>query len=296
MRVVICGAGAIGASTAYFVSRRGVETIVVEATDVAAAASGKAGGFLARDWCAGTPLDALARRSFELHAALAREIAGDWGYRRMTAYSGFVAGDSDACRDNPSKRSWLSDGVVITSRIGSPDTTAIVHPFKFTAAMMQAAQKNGATLHRGRVTGIVRHGGDTTAHGVEVDGSVIEADAIVIAMGPWSLLAAEWTSLPAVFGQRSPSLVYDTGTDVPPNALFLDYRNQGDEAISVEVFPRADGSTHITAWSEVVPLPLNPAAVQPEPEEIGRLQEIAERYHPCSAPRELSPGRPAFVP
>ena len=32
-------------------------------------------------------------------------------------------------------------------------------------------------------------------------------------MGPWSRLASEWTAVPAVFGRRSPSLVYDTGTD-----------------------------------------------------------------------------------
>jgi hypothetical protein len=50
-----------------------------------AAASGKAGSFLALDWCAGTPLDALARRNFALHAALLDRVAGNWGYRRMTA-------------------------------------------------------------------------------------------------------------------------------------------------------------------------------------------------------------------
>ena len=55
MRVVICGGGVIGACTAYFLSRRGIDVIVVERTEVAAAASGKAGGFLALDWCAGTP-------------------------------------------------------------------------------------------------------------------------------------------------------------------------------------------------------------------------------------------------
>ena len=48
MRVVICGGGVIGACTAYFLSRRGIDVIVVERTEVAAAASGKAGGFLAR--------------------------------------------------------------------------------------------------------------------------------------------------------------------------------------------------------------------------------------------------------
>ncbi|WP_245286786.1 hypothetical protein [Bradyrhizobium sp. ARR65] len=62
--------------------------MVVERTEVAAAASGKAGGFLALDWCGGNPLDALARRSFQLHAAMSREFAGDWGYQRMTGYSG----------------------------------------------------------------------------------------------------------------------------------------------------------------------------------------------------------------
>src|SRR5215475_2576167 len=104
MRVVVCGAGVIGASTAYFLKRRGIDVVVVERTDVAAAASGKAGGFLALDWCAGSPLDALARRSFELHAALAGEIAGDWAYRRMNAYSGFVG--RDARRGGPIRLDW----------------------------------------------------------------------------------------------------------------------------------------------------------------------------------------------
>ena len=63
MRVAICGGGAIGACTAFFLSLRGIEVIVIERAEVAVAASGKAGGFLALDWCAGTPLDALARRA-----------------------------------------------------------------------------------------------------------------------------------------------------------------------------------------------------------------------------------------
>src|SRR4051812_43031516 len=78
VRVVICGGGVIGACTAYFLSRRGVAVTVVERSEIAAAASGKAGGFLALDWCAGTPLDALARRSFLLHAELSREFPNAW--------------------------------------------------------------------------------------------------------------------------------------------------------------------------------------------------------------------------
>jgi glycine/D-amino acid oxidase-like deaminating enzyme len=115
--------------------------------------------------------------------------------------------------------------------------------------------------------------------GVEVDGGVVEADAVVVAMGPWSLMAAGWMALPPVFGRRSPSLVYGTGTDVPAEALFLEY-HESDAALTVEVFPRADGSTHVTAFSDETPLPLDPTAVTPAPSEIGRLQAICERLSP----------------
>ena len=130
-----------------------IDVTVVERTEVAAAASGKAGGFLALDWCVGTPLDALARRSFLLHAELPNVVAGDWGYRRMTAYSGFVVPERDARRHAPAKLTWLSDGVIIASRLGTTDTTAIVHPRAFTAAMMSAAQGHGADDHNDELVG-----------------------------------------------------------------------------------------------------------------------------------------------
>ena len=296
MRVVICGGGVIGACTAFFLARRGVEVIVVERTGVANAASGKAGGFLALDWCAGTPLDALARRSFQLHATLAREIAGDWGHRPMSAYQGLVVREHDARRRASGGLDWLADGVVIAGRLGSPATTASVHPGKFTAGVMGAARSLGAGLRRGRVTGIMRSTHDASARGVEVDGGVIEADAVIIAMGPWSLLAAEWMTLPAVFGQRSPSVVYDTGSDVPADALFLDYHDEDSGAVSVEVFPRADGSTHLCALSDVVPLPLDPAAVTPEPEAIARLETIGERLSPLLARNRIVARQACFRP
>src|SRR5258708_30741384 len=89
-RIVICGGGAIGVAIAYFLSRRGAQPIVVERHEIAGAASGKSGGFLALDWCRGSPLDRLARRSFQLHAELAAELGNPWFYRRLATYGGFA--------------------------------------------------------------------------------------------------------------------------------------------------------------------------------------------------------------
>ena len=77
MRVLIVGGGVIGASLAYCLALRGAKVTLIERSGIACAASGKAGGFLALDWCDGSLLNKLARRSFALHAELAASLDGD---------------------------------------------------------------------------------------------------------------------------------------------------------------------------------------------------------------------------
>jgi glycine/D-amino acid oxidase-like deaminating enzyme len=99
-QVVICGGGVIGAAIAYYLSRRGVASTVVERCGVACAASGKAGGFLAKDWCDGSGLGPLARKSFELHADLARTLDRDYGYRCMTTLAVTAGANDPPSRQN----------------------------------------------------------------------------------------------------------------------------------------------------------------------------------------------------
>src|SRR4051812_21655698 len=186
-RIVICGAGAIGVSIAYFLARRGARPIVIERHAVAGSASGKSGGFLALDWCRGTPLDRLARRSFALHAELAETLGNPWGYRRLTTYAGH-ASENERARGGR-RQPWLSDAVTITGQIGSPQTTAIVEPRAFTTGLMRAAEAEGAGLRYGTVVDLARAPNGAVGGVTLEDGEVIEGDAVVIAMGPWSILA-----------------------------------------------------------------------------------------------------------
>jgi len=296
MRVLICGGGVIGACIAYFLSRRGVQAVVIERTGVACAASGKSGGFLALDWCDGSPLAPLARRSFALHAGLADELGSDWGYRRLATYGGYASAQGIARRGADASVEWLSPDVMVQQRLGSTDTTAQVHPAAFTAALMRAAQAQGAELRLGEVTGIVGGQGGGRVRGVEVAGEIVEGDAVVIAMGPWSLLATRWLPLPAVFGLKGHSLVFETGTAIPAQALFLEYQEASGAMLSPELFPRADGTTYVCAVSSESPLPVDPATVTPDPGAIERLHALCSHLSPALARSKVLTRQACFRP
>ena len=293
-RIIICGGGAIGAAIAWFASRRGAQAIVIERHEVAGAASGKSGGFLALDWCAGTPLDPLARRSFALHAELSSELGNPWGYRRLTTYGGYAI--EGAVARAAGRRPWLAETVAITGRLGTPETTALVEPRAFTAGLVRAAEANGAELRHGAVDDLVR-GADGAVRGVTLaDGDVVAGDAVVIAMGPWSVLAARWLPLPAVIGYKGHSLVFATGDAVPAEAIFLEYREASGEVLTPEVFARADGTTWACAISTTGPVPIDPADVAPDDGAHARLEELCRSISPVLAAAPITARQACFRP
>jgi glycine/D-amino acid oxidase-like deaminating enzyme len=293
--IVICGAGVIGAACAWFLSRRGARVTIVERVSPACAASGKSGGFLALDWCDGTPLEELARRSFHLHARLPEEIGEDWGYRRLDTFGGLAGmGASGRARH---RSAWLSENVGLTQRLGTQETTAQVHPQKFTEALIRAAKTKGAALKRGNVTGLVRAPSSQgkKISGVIVDGEVMQADAVVIAMGPWSILASEWLPLPGVYGLKGHSIIFETGEKIRGEALFLEYQNS-DGVLSPEIFPRPDGTTWCCAISSDSPLPRDPAAVEPDPGAMERLEALCRSLSPALADAKIVARQACFRP
>jgi hypothetical protein len=71
-------------------------------------------------------------------------------------------------------------------------------------------------------------------------------------------------------------------------------RSSTGEVLSPELFPRADGTTYVTAGSGPSPLPLDPSRVGPDPGAHERLQAACERISPLlTAERVVA--RPACI-
>jgi glycine/D-amino acid oxidase-like deaminating enzyme len=233
---------------------------VVERSGVACAASGKSGGFLALDWCDGSPLGPLARTSFALHARLGRELGTDHGYRRVDTFMlAAREGGTATGGHRVTPPGWLDGAGVVTAALGNPETTAQVHPARFTRALLDAARARGGSLRTGVVEDVARRAG--AACGVRVDGETVEADAVVLAMGPWTGRLAGRVPLPRVRGLKGYSVTL-AAPDVPPHALFVDYRTADGRHIEPEIFPRPDGEVYVCGMADPAPLPDSPEAVE----------------------------------
>jgi glycine/D-amino acid oxidase-like deaminating enzyme len=281
----------MGAATAYFLAQRGVAVTVVERSGVACAASGKSGGFLALDWCDDSPLGPLARASFALHAELAGTLGVDYGYRRVDTFMlaarerGGVAGGHRVAAPR-----WLDGAGVVTAALGSTETTAQVHPARFTAALLDAA---GARVRIGVVEDVVRREG--AARGVRVDGETLGADAVVLAMGPWTSRAVRGLRLPRVRGLKGYSVTL-TGADVPAHSLFVDYRTADGRALEPEIFPRPDGEVYVCGMADPAPLPASPEGVTVNEEACAVLARAAGRVSTALAAARIERRQACYRP
>jgi len=212
--IVIVGGGVAGCSVAYYLSLAGVKCTIIEPQGIGSQASGFSAGGLNPLEGAGVPgpLSDVAMESYLLHKGLfpvLMESTGvDYQWRintvvkvafddeelpelretfdSFTATSGFEADmlDSDQLLDLEPRISPDVIGGVVTRGNASLDS------YKYTLALVQAAEMNGASVRSGTVRGLESSNGRVT--GVLLEGSVLHCDQLVMAIGPWSRIAEPW--------------------------------------------------------------------------------------------------------
>uniref|UniRef100_A0A1J3EHY1 Putative oxidoreductase C1F5.03c n=1 Tax=Noccaea caerulescens TaxID=107243 RepID=A0A1J3EHY1_NOCCA len=279
-RVVVCGGGVIGVCTAYFLAKKGIAVTLVEKSAVACAASSKAGGFLAFDWCDGSPVAPLARASFNLHRSLADELNGieSYGYRPLTTLSLTVT-ESNPKSGGSGLPAWIDGPAKSPSTIGTTQTTAQVHPQLFTRTLLSTAtEKYGVEVVIGKLEE-VRVELERVDSVLLEGGRVIDADSVVLAMGPWSGKFEMLSSIFRVIGTKAHSIVLEPKEPnaITPHALFLTYHpSHGGEALDPEVYPRPTGEVYLCGMSSQEEVPDDPDQIRCNPESIEVLKRVAK--------------------
>ena len=214
--VVIVGGGIAGVAAAYYLAHAGIKSTVLERDGLASHASGFAYGGLGGGIAGGPhPNYPVMAESMRLYRTLSRSLPEETGvdiqYRDTAALklafseeeAAELAGRLDWQQQQPGYSvRWTNadDARLVEPRI-SPDAVGAVHiegtadvePYRLTLALAQAAERLGATLRTGRVTGLVRDDGRIS--GVMTEGERIATDCVVLAMGPWSADASAWAGI-----------------------------------------------------------------------------------------------------
>jgi len=216
--VAIVGGGIMGCAVALRLAQRGLGVTVIERGIPGAEASSAAAGILGPQMEADGPgpLLELGLRSRALYAALAaelRDVTGiDVGYLKSGVLA--VALDEGQEAELGARRTWQlarglrvealsasalrqlepAIGPEVRAAIRFPDD-AQVNARALAHAFSQAAAAAGARFLQGRyVRRVLVSGGAVT--GVELDGGVLHAGAVVVAAGSWSGLV-EGAGVPA---------------------------------------------------------------------------------------------------
>ena len=219
MKAIVVGAGVLGASTAYHLARDGAAVALVDQAHDGRATAAGAG--IISPWASHSAVDRdwyrLANRGACYYPQLVRDIAADpqsVSYRRVGAL--WVSNDQaelDATEQRARADAADTAEAGEVRRLSAAQAQALFPPLRadlaavlitggarvdgrgLAAALLQAAQRHGAVLHRGGASLAVADG---RARGVRLDDATLDADVVVVAAGAWApaLLAPLGIALP----------------------------------------------------------------------------------------------------
>lgn len=190
-RIVVIGAGIMGASVAYHLARKGAEVTVVDAEGIASGVTGNSFAWINTSSSESDPIAQLRGAAIEAYRQLETELPGltvRWtgalSYTEMASVAPTAASNPPVA--NRLSRSQILD---LEPNLKHPPESAsyapaegALDPVAATHALIAGAETHGArVLTRTPVLGLaIRHAKVT---GVETAMGIIEADIVVVAAG-----------------------------------------------------------------------------------------------------------------
>ena len=199
---IVIGAGVVGASIAFHLAERGLNTLVLDREGPAAGSTARSGALVRAHYPTALETSLAWESLTEYFEPWGDRVGGGCGFTR-TGFAYLV---------NPEKEEALRHNVAMQQELGvdtrliSPDdlrridpalntngVTLAAHeprggyadPTATAVGFLKMAEYLGASFERRYVTGIVEQGGEV--RGVYTDGGTVEAGIVVLAAGAWSV-------------------------------------------------------------------------------------------------------------
>jgi sarcosine oxidase subunit beta len=199
---IVVGAGVVGASIAFHLAERGIETLVLDPNGPAGGSTAHSGALVRCHYPTSLEADLAWESLTEYFEPWGERVGGGCGFTR-TGFA-YLAGEEriEALQHNVNLQQKVNvqteligpeelrgldpsldlDGVALAAyepRGGYADPTAT------TVGFVEAARRLGASFERRRVTGL--RVGEQRISGVETEDGPVEAGTVVLAAGAWSV-------------------------------------------------------------------------------------------------------------
>jgi sarcosine oxidase, subunit beta len=200
--VIVVGAGIVGASVAFHLAERGVDTLVLDRDGPAAGSTARSGALIRAHYPTALEADLTWESLTDYFEPWGERVGGGCGFTR-TGFAYLVGEENvEALQHNVA----LQRGVGVETELAGPeelhaldpalntDGVALAayeprggyaDPTATTLSFLRAAQELGARFERRRVKALLERGG--RIQGVQTDAGQPESQVVVLASGAWSI-------------------------------------------------------------------------------------------------------------
>jgi sarcosine oxidase subunit beta len=207
---IVVGAGVVGASVAFHLAERGVDTLVLDREGPAAGSTARSGALIRAHYPTALEADLTWESLAAYFEPWGERVGGGCGFTR-TGFAYLVGEENvEALQHNVALQRRIG---VETELVGPEDLHEIdsalntdgialaayeprggyANPAATAVGFLRAAQELGARFERRRVTALLERGG--RVRGVQTERDALKAQAVVLASGAWSVSLTESVGL-----------------------------------------------------------------------------------------------------